>query len=131
MYGLESGRQNCRKAEARAETQDRSAEKDKLATNHRLVNDCFRTMTLSRNPELWQSLPAEKQHKLENTPEFLAIEEEMEQLSLMSKDDPAARVHRKELYTQKRKPISEELRRYQKVQPKKLLSKTQKIEQVS
>ncbi len=34
-----------------------------------IVNDRFRTMTLCRNPELWQSLPAEKQHELESSPE--------------------------------------------------------------
>lgn len=58
-----------------------------------IVNDRFRAMTLSRNPELWQSLPAEKQHELENTPEFLAIEEELQQLTVKFKDDPVARDH--------------------------------------
>lgn len=84
-----------------------------------IVNDWFRAMTLSRNPELWQSLPAEKQHELENTPEFLAIEEELEQLASKFKDDSAARDRRKELYAQKRKLVSEELRRCQKLQPRK------------
>lgn len=53
-----------------------------------MVNDRFRAMTLSRNPELWQSLPAEKQHELENTTEFLVTEKELEQLSSKPKDDP-------------------------------------------
>ena len=95
-----------------------------------IVNDRFRAMTLSRNPELWQSLPAEKQHELENTPEFLAIEEELEQLAVKFKDDSVARDCRKELHAQKRKLVSEELRRCQKLQPKKLPSKGQKSEQV-
>ena len=95
-----------------------------------IINDRFRAMTLSRNPELWQSLPAEKQHKLENTPEFLAIEEELEQLALKTKDDPMARDRRKELHAQKRKLVSEELRRCQKLQPRKLAPKGQKQEQV-
>ena len=67
-------------------------------------------MTLSRNPKLWQSLPAEKQHELENTAEFLAIEEELEQLSSKFKDDPAVRDHRKDLHAQRRKLLSGELR---------------------
>ncbi|KAM0800516.1 hypothetical protein BDR22DRAFT_889228 [Usnea florida] len=35
-----------------------------------LVNDLFRAMTLPRNLELHQSLPAEKQHELESSAEF-------------------------------------------------------------
>lgn len=95
-----------------------------------IVNDRFRAMTLTRNPELWQSLPAEKQHELENTPKFLAIEEELEQLAVKLKDDPIAKGRRKELQAQKRKLVSEELRRCQKTQPKKMPSKGQKVEQV-
>lgn len=34
-----------------------------------IVNDRFRGLTLHRNPELWQALPARKQHELEDTPE--------------------------------------------------------------
>lgn len=48
-------------------------------------------MTLSRNPELWQSLPAEKQHELENSPDFIAIEQELERLSSEHKDDPCGK----------------------------------------
>lgn len=54
-------------------------------------------MTLSRNPELWQALPAEKQNELENSPEFIAIEEEWEALSLEPTDNSIARDRRKEL----------------------------------
>jgi hypothetical protein len=61
---------------------------DDLRTN---VNDQFRSMTLSSNPELWQSLPAEKQNELKNSPEFIAIEEELENLSLDSRDDSTIR----------------------------------------
>lgn len=88
-------------------------------------------MTLSRNPELWQSLPAEKQHELENGPDFIAIEQEPDNLSSEHKDDPVARDrHRKELHTQKRKLVSAELRRCQKIQPRKPPSKLQKTEQI-
>ena len=93
-----------------------------------IVNDRFRTMTLSRNPELWQSLPAEKQNELENSPEFSAIEEELERLST-SKDDSTIRDRRKELQTQRRKLISEALRRFQKHQPRNL-SKANKIDEI-
>jgi hypothetical protein len=66
-------------------------------TPRSIVNDRFRTMTLSRNPELWQSLPVEKQNELKNSSEFVAIEEELENISLGSKDDQTARDRRKEL----------------------------------
>jgi len=81
-----------------------------------IVNNRFHAMTLSRNPELWQSLPAEKQHELENSPEFVAMEEELEQFSFKPKDNTAARDHRRELHAQKRKLVSEGLRRCQKLQ---------------
>jgi hypothetical protein len=76
-----------------------------------IVNDLFRSMTLSRNPKLWQSLPAEKQHKLENNEEFLALEKELDELYLESKDDLTVRDCQKELCAQKRKLISDELRK--------------------
>ncbi|KAI9752223.1 MAG: hypothetical protein M1835_001112 [Candelina submexicana] len=96
-----------------------------------IVNDLFRAMTLSRNPELWQSLPAEKQHELQNSHDFIAIEEELEKLSSKPKEDAAARDHRrKELYAQKRKLVSEELRKCQQLQPRKAPSKAQKTEQI-
>ena len=82
-----------------------------------IVNDLFRGMTLSRNPELWQSLPAEKQHKLENTPEFVVIEEELKVLALPENTDSTAGNRRKTLNAQKRKLVSEELHKWQKLQP--------------
>ena len=45
-----------------------------------LVIDLFRAMTLSRNLELRQSLPAEKQHGLESSAEFTEIEEKLDRL---------------------------------------------------
>jgi hypothetical protein len=96
-----------------------------------VINDLFRAMTLSRNPELWQSLPAEKQHELENSEEFIAIEEELQKLSFTPKEDAAAKDHRrKELYAQKRKLVSAELRRCQQLQPKKAPSKAPRTEQI-
>lgn len=56
-----------------------------------IVDNRFCAMTLSRNPKLWQSLPAEKQRELKNSPGFIAIKEELEKVSLKSKDDPGAK----------------------------------------
>jgi hypothetical protein len=56
-----------------------------------LPSDLFRSLTVSRNPELWQSLPAKEQDELENSPEFRTIEDELENLSLSSKDDLATK----------------------------------------
>jgi Protein of unknown function (DUF3435) len=78
----------------------------------KIVSDLFCAMTLSRNSELWQSLPAEKQNELENSPGFTRIEKELESLSLESKDDSETRDRRKEIYIQKRKLVSEELREF-------------------
>jgi hypothetical protein len=52
---------------------------------------------MSCNLELWQSLPAKEQDELENSPEFKAIEDELEDLSLSSKDDLVTKNQRKEL----------------------------------
>jgi hypothetical protein len=54
-------------------------------------SDLFRGLTVSHNPELWQSLPAEEQDKLENSPEFQSIKDELENLSLSFKDDLTAK----------------------------------------
>lgn len=88
-----------------------------------IVNDRFRGLTLHRNPELWQALPARKQYELENSPEFTAIEEEIEALAAKAKTDSAAKDRRNALMAQKRKLVSEELCRCQKLQPSKLLAR--------
>lgn len=72
-------------------------------------------MTLSRNPELCQSLPAEKQHELESSSEFTEIEEKLDRLSIHGQDD-GAQNQRKDLQAQKRKLISEALRKFPKSQ---------------
>jgi len=87
-----------------------------------IVNDRFRGLTLHRNPELWQALPARKQHELENGPEFIAIEDEIDALAPKTKTDPAARDRRQALMADRRKLLSEELCRFQKLQPSKLLA---------
>jgi hypothetical protein len=77
-------------------------------------------MALSHNPDLWQSLEAEKQNELENSPEFIAIEKELEDLPLESRN------RRNELRAQKRKLVSEELRKCQRFQQRRLSSKADK-----
>ena len=87
-----------------------------------IVADCFRAMTLSHNPGLWQALPAEKLHELESTAKFQELEYELERLALESpaQDDDATRRRRKELQAQRRKLVAEELRACQEQQPKLL-----------
>jgi hypothetical protein len=70
---------------------------------------------LCYNPELWQSFLAEKQYKLENSPEFTAIEQELKALSLDPRNDSAVTDQRKELRAEKRKLIAEELRKSRKL----------------
>jgi len=59
-------------------------------------------MTLFYNPELWQSLSAEKQHKLENSSKIIIIEEKLKKLSFELKDDLMTKdCYCKELHMQK------------------------------
>jgi hypothetical protein len=85
-----------------------------------VFNDRFRSTTLSHNPDLWQSLKAEKQNELEDSPEFIAIGKELEDLPLESRD------RRKELRAQTRKLAPEELRKCQRFQQRGLSSKADK-----
>ena len=79
------------------ETPEQTVKGATSVTQRSILNDCFRAMTLSRNPELWQSLPAEKQNELETSPEFITIEAKLEAFSLGSTDDSTATDRRKEL----------------------------------
>lgn len=66
-----------------------------------LVNDLFMSLTLPRNPQLAQSLPAEKQHKLENSQEYVDLKEQI--TNLAGKREAASAKLQKELYDQRRK----------------------------
>jgi hypothetical protein len=55
--------------------------------------------------------------------EFKALEDQLETLSLSGKDDVDTKLRRKELHAQKRKLVTEELRKCQKLQPKGLPSR--------
>jgi hypothetical protein len=85
-----------------------------------IVNDRFRGMTLYRNPELWQALPAKKQYGLENSLEF--TEKEIEALAPKAKTYSTAKGSRNALMAQKRKLVSDELRKCQEQQPGKVLA---------
>ncbi|KAK3176123.1 hypothetical protein OEA41_007445 [Lepraria neglecta] len=63
-----------------------------------------------------------KQYELENTPEFTAIEDKIEALAAKAKTDSTAKNSQNTLIAQKRKLVSKELCRCQKLQPSKLLA---------
>jgi len=86
-----------------------------------IVNDLFRGMTLSRNPYLWQSLPAEKKHELEACLKYVILCRELEDLK--GKPGSTERERRK-LYAQKQKLITAELNNCQKEQLCKAPSNT-------
>jgi hypothetical protein len=88
--------------------------------NHRTdIRDLFRSLLITRNPELCQSLPAEKRHELEQSTEFKDVEAKLEKLS----DNALSKNERKELQARKRKLISEALRKCREEQPARLASK--------
>ncbi|KAF2007872.1 hypothetical protein P154DRAFT_568699 [Amniculicola lignicola CBS 123094] len=84
------------------------------------IADLFRSLLITRNPELWQSLPAEKRHELEQSAEFKDIEAKLEDIS---SDDALSKNKRKELQARKRRLISEALRRCRGEQPTRPASK--------
>lgn len=86
-----------------------------------IVSDRSRGVTLHRNPELLQTLPARKQYKMQHTLEFATLEDKIEALAPKSRTDQAARNRRDTLMTEKHKMASEELLKCQKLQSSKLL----------
>ncbi|KAM9874786.1 hypothetical protein VDGL01_11107 [Verticillium dahliae] len=79
-----------------------------------IVNDLFRGLSLPCNPTLRQSLPAEKKAEIANSPEYIAIEQEL--YSLQKRQDADAKSHRKTLHSRKRKLDDNNLRQWQKDQ---------------
>lgn len=77
-------------------------------------------MTISHNPELWQSLPAEKQHKVEQRDNFRTVDDQLTRLSVAD-DKPNSSDQWDKLQAQKRKIIKVKLQRFQKEQPHLLL----------
>lgn len=80
-----------------------------------IAADLFRGLTVPRNPNLSQCLPAEKQFELENTPEYAALSEEI--TTLEGKTDAESVKYRQQLYRKRRNLTDKELRDWQKRQP--------------
>ena len=78
------------------------------------VNDAFRELTVPRNPNLWQSLPAEKQYEIENSQKWLDLEEQMANLKLEKSDPDCKRKQQSKLRTAKTRLMRKELRKWQK-----------------
>lgn len=79
-----------------------------------VVNDLFRGLRLERNPQLLQSLPAEKFHELKMSLDFVATEEEL--AGLLGKQDPYSISRRSQLYAKRRKQIDRHLKQCRKLQ---------------
>jgi hypothetical protein len=84
-----------------------------------VINDVFRKLTLSRNPNLWHCLPAKKQYDIENSKKFLKLEEKMAALKLRKDANSVYDKETNKLYKEKCKLITTELRKWQKKQPYK------------
>ena len=85
-----------------------------------IVADLFRGMTVPYNPNLLQSLPAEKKYEIETSPEFVALERQLQDL----KTEPPSKERerrRRNLHTERHKLKSTELRKAQESQPYKHL----------
>lgn len=83
-----------------------------------IVNDAFRELTLPRNPNLWQSLPAAKQYEIENRQDWLDLEEKIATLKLEpDMDTKQQREEEAKLRKQKARLMKRELRKWQKKQP--------------
>ena len=86
----------------------------------------FRGMALSRNSQLWQSLPAKLQYDLECRPDFMALDKEIaaisERIKLVGHEDNCQdlRARRRDLYVQRRGLTLAELKASQKGQPRRL-----------
>ncbi|RSL79978.1 hypothetical protein CEP52_017454 [Fusarium oligoseptatum] len=82
-----------------------------------LVLDLFRSLTIPRNPRLWQCLPAKQQYDCDTSPEMMHIN--LQILTLRGTTNKKSQEQRKKLYAEKRELIAKRLRRWQKTQPVK------------
>ena len=91
----------------------------------------FRGLSLHHHPQLLQSLPAKVEANLDNCTEFVSINKEIEILGerlrgiILEDETQPARARREELYWRKRQLVSEELSKWQKIQPRKIASNTE------
>ncbi|OJD27268.1 hypothetical protein ACJ73_01337 [Blastomyces percursus] len=87
------------------------------------VVDVFRNLKLERNPDLWQSLPAEKQYALKKTEGYLTIEKRLQNLGTSKAAGKERNKERNALYGERRRLIDKELRKCQKEQHRQPPSK--------
>ncbi|KIV87981.1 hypothetical protein PV10_09166 [Exophiala mesophila] len=91
----------------------------------------FRGLSLQHHPQMLQSLPAKVEANLKGRADFIALNEEIESLGERIRRLPAGhdgqreRTRREELYWQKRQMVSEELSRWQEIQPRKVNQDTE------
>ena len=91
----------------------------------------FRGLSLHCYPQMLQSLPAKVEADLEMRADFIAISQEIDALKEKLTQIPVKnesqldRARREELYWRKRQLVSEELNKWQQIQPRKITSDTE------
>ncbi|RDL30388.1 uncharacterized protein BP5553_10266 [Venustampulla echinocandica] len=85
--------------------------------------ESFRVMSMQCNPEQWQSLPAQMRHELQRRPDFVALEEQIEELTeeIKTADEEASqelqgRWHK--LHIERQRLPLEELKKRRQSQPR-------------
>jgi hypothetical protein len=86
----------------------------------------LRGLSLRRHPQLQQFLPAKIRHNLERRPDFISVQEDINNLTekIAQEDSKQDRARRQQLYSRKRHIIVAELRKHQELQPRRLESHT-------
>ncbi|KAK0621131.1 hypothetical protein B0T17DRAFT_276620 [Bombardia bombarda] len=79
-----------------------------------IVSDLFRGLTVERNPQLVQALPAQQYEALRATPKFVELEEELATPLKLNGPDAS---RRRKLHAERRQLIEKELRKWQHLQP--------------
>lgn len=88
----------------------------------------FRGLSLHHSPQLLQSLPAKIEANLDDCAEYISVNKEIETLgeklrgAISEEGSQQARTRREELYWRKRQLVSEELSKWQHIQPHKVTS---------
>jgi hypothetical protein len=78
--------------------------------------ESFRRMSMQCNPKLWQELPAQMQYELERRPDFVALEEQIDDLTkeIKTADEEASRelqARRHKLHKERQRLTLEELKK--------------------
>ena len=85
--------------------------------------ESFRGMSMQCDPELWQALPAQMQYELERRPDFVALEEQIDDLTeeIKTADEEASRelqARRHKLHKDRQRFTLEELKKRRQSQPR-------------